>query len=234
MKTVVITGGTRGIGLALAKKFAQNNFNIAFCSRNEDAVNAVGKELSLINSEALIIGHACDVSKEKEVLKFAEKVIGSFETIDILINNAGVFIPGEVLKEEDGMLKKMIDTNLFSAYHMSRALVDSMITQKSGYIFNIASIAGLQAYPNGGSYSISKFAMIGLGKALREELKPHGIRVTNVMPGATWTSSWEGADLPEERLMSAEDIASSVFDIYHLSKRTVVEDIVLRPQLGDL
>ncbi|MEL7342484.1 MAG: SDR family NAD(P)-dependent oxidoreductase, partial [Bacteroidota bacterium] len=87
---------------------------------------------------------------------------------------------------------------------------------------------------NGGSYSISKFAMLGFSKNLREELKPHGIRVMSVMPGATFTASWEGVDVPEERLMPAEDVASMVWAMYNTSYRTVVEEIIIRPMLGDL
>lgn len=234
MKVAVITGATLGIGLALAHEFASKGFDLAICARDEARLNEVGKELTQAYPNVRIVGHPCDVSKTKDIMRFSEKVLGSFQKIDVLVNNAGVFIPGEVHAEPEGRLESMINTNLYSAYHLSRALIPNMIENKSGYIFNIASIAGLQAYPNGGSYSISKFAMIGLGKALREELKDKGIRVTNVMPGATWTASWEGVDLPEERLMKASDIAKSIMDIYNLSDRTVVEDIVLRPQLGDL
>ena len=87
----------------------------------------------------------------------------------------------------------MINTNLYSAYHLSRGLIPKMIENKSGDIFNICSVAGLKAYPNGGSYSISKFAMHGMSLGLREELKLHGIRVTAVHPGATLTASWDGS-----------------------------------------
>jgi short-subunit dehydrogenase len=90
------------------------------------------------------------------------------------------------------------------------------------------------AYSNGGSYCISKFAMYGMSKVLREELKNDGIRVSSVLPGATFTASWEGSDLSQDRFLSPEDVAEMVVATYKLSPRTVVEDIVLRPQLGDL
>ena len=98
----------------------------------------------------------------------------------------------------------------------------------------MSSIAGLIAYPNGGAYNVTKHALTGYSKTLREELKTFGVRVSTIYPGATLTDSWAEADLPEERLMRPEDIAKSIFDIYGLSDRTVVEDIVLRPQLGDI
>ena len=90
------------------------------------------------------------------------------------------------------------------------------------------------AYPNGGSYSISKFALLGFSKVLREELKPKGIRVTSIMPGATWSASWDGVDLPEDRLAKATDIAEVTWSAYVLSPSAVMEDVIVRPQLGDL
>ena len=109
-----------------------------------------------------------------------------------------------------------------------------MKSVKKGYIFNMCSIASLTAYANGGSYSISKFALYGMTKVLREELKKDNIKVTAVLPGATFTSSWAGVDLPEERFIKSEDVADLIWATYSLSDRTVVEDLLIRPQLGDL
>jgi NAD(P)-dependent dehydrogenase (short-subunit alcohol dehydrogenase family) len=89
-------------------------------------------------------------------------------------------------------------------------------------------------YANGGSYCISKYALLGMTKVLREEMKEHGVRVTAIMPGATLTTSWEGTELPEDRFMNAEDVAHAVWGAYALSERSVVEEIVIRPQLGDI
>jgi short-subunit dehydrogenase len=128
----------------------------------------------------------------------------------------------------------MMDTNLFSAYHLTRSLIEGMKNRKSGHIFNVCSTASIVAYPNGGSYCIAKFALLGMSKVLREEMKPHGIRVTSLLPGATFTASWEGVDLPEERFMPPQDVAEMVWAAYSLSPRSVVEEILLRPMLGDL
>ena len=137
-------------------------------------------------------------------------------------------------QEADGALEQMIQTNLYSAYHLTRKIVPSMMARKQGLIVNMSSIAGFMAYPNGGSYSISKFALSGFSKVLREELKDLGVKVTTVMPGATWSNSWAGVDLPEERLMQASDIAKTIEALLELSPSAVVEDIIIRPQLGDL
>jgi short-subunit dehydrogenase len=109
-----------------------------------------------------------------------------------------------------------------------------MLQRQQGHIFNICSIAGTQPYANGGSYSISKYAMVGFSKNLREELKPKGIKVTTVNPGATMSDSWSGSDIDPKRIMEAKDIADAIWAIYNLASQTVVEEIVMRPQLGDL
>ena len=109
-----------------------------------------------------------------------------------------------------------------------------MLKAAKGHIFNICSIASLQAYPNGGSYSISKYALLGFSANLRLELKDKGIKVTAVCPGATYTNSWKGSGVSEERIMEADDIAKMIYAATQLSPQAVVEDIVLRPQLGDL
>jgi short-subunit dehydrogenase len=145
-----------------------------------------------------------------------------------------VFLPGSIYNEEPGTLEKMINTNLYSAYDVTRGLIGDMIAQKRGHIFNICSIASIKAYPNGGSYAISKHALYGFSKCLREELKDKGLRVTSVMPGATLTDSWAGVDLPEERFSKSEDVAEIIWAAYHLSPLSVLEDIILRPQLGDI
>ena len=128
----------------------------------------------------------------------------------------------------------MINANVYSAYHTTRGLAAEMITKRAGHIFNMCSIASIKAYPNGGSYAISKFALLGFSKCLREELKEFGIRVTAVIAGATKTASWEGTNLPDERFMKVEDIADTIYATYTLSDRSVIEEIIIRPQLGDI
>lgn len=234
MLHVLITGGTKGIGRAIAEKFAADGAHLAVCSRTASELEEMKTDFAERFPDSTLDTHTVDVSSKGQILEFAARVKAKWDRLDVLVNNAGVFIPGEILQEADGKLETMMETNLFSAYYLTRALAPVMVAQKSGHIFNICSIASLIAYPNGGSYTISKFALLGFSKVLREELKEKGVRVTSVMPGATWSASWEGADLPEERLMPAADIGNLVFQIFKLSSTSVVEDIVIRPQLGDL
>lgn len=232
-KLVVVTGGTKGIGRAIAEKFAAQGFDVVVSARNQSELDAMKKELEKKFSVMFLV-QSVDMSKKGAVAKFAEFILSLNRPVDVLINNAGYFIPCEISEEKEGTLESMIEANLYSAYYMTRGVVAKMKESRSGHIFNMCSIASIKAYPNGGSYAISKFALLGFSKCLREELKPYSIRVTAVMPGATKTASWEGTDLPDERFMSAEDVAESIFAAHSLSQRSVVEEILIRPQLGDI
>jgi len=231
---IVITGGTKGIGLAIAHAFAKEGFDLAICSRNENDLIDFKTTFNTEYPTIEVLVKKADLSKKQEVIDFATFVKSNWKSLDILVNNAGVFIPGEIHKEPDGTLESQIETNLYSAYYLSRELLSIMLPLKTAHIFNMCSIASFMAYPNGGSYSISKFAMLGFSKVLREEMKDKGIRVTSIMPGATWSNSWAGVDLPEERLMQANDIAIAVMGAWKMSPSAVVEDLIIRPQLGDL
>lgn len=229
---VVITGASQGIGKGVAERFALAGANLFLCSRNMDKNFVWQKDLEKKFNINIYTLNA-DLSKTEEVETLAQAVLSTFDKIDIIVNNAGSFIPGSVYNEPEGSLEKMIAINLFSAYHLTRKLLPIMMKAKSGHIFNMCSIAGLQAYANGGAYSISKFALNGFSKNLREEMKPHGIKVTAIHPGAVFTPAWEGFAQPE-RIMEVKDIAEMVFVASQLSLQACVEDIILRPQLGDL
>ncbi len=235
-KNIVITGATKGLGRAIAEKFVKGGFNVAVCARTENDLLTMDSALAKLRAHEsqTILTAQCDISNKEQLQAFANDVLHAFGHVDILVNNGGIFMPGQTFKEEDGLLEKLIETNLYSAYHLSRWLVPGMIKRNSGHIFNMCSVASIKAYPNGGSYSISKFAMLGLSKALREELKEYNIKVTALLPGATLTDSWKGTDLPESRFMKADDVADLIWDIHHLSGNTVVEEVVLRPVLGDI
>jgi short-subunit dehydrogenase len=232
-KSILVTGGTKGIGKAIILRFAKEGFTIFTCSRNQSELDALKQEIEQSFPKTQIVAIKADLSKRDEVLAFAAAV-KKIGTPDVLVNNTGVFLPGAIHDEPDGNFELMMETNLYSAYHLTRAFVPEMIARKSGYIFSMGSIAGTTAYPNGGSYAVSKWAMLGMTKCLREELKPFQIKVTSILPGATYTASWEGSDLPVERFMKAEDVAECVWAAFNLSPHSVVEEITIRPQLGDI
>lgn len=230
---IVITGASKGLGKAMAAQFARNGHTLFLCSRGETALTQATTALQKEYPAAQIHAIQADLSTKAGVDHFANWVLAG-GVPDILVNNAGQFIPGSIYNEAEGVLDKMLQQNLYSAYHLTRALLPGMIQKGSGHIFNMCSIASLHAYNNGGSYGISKYALLGFNRNLREEMKPHGIKVTAVLPGAAYTASWEGAGIDPARIMTAEDIAIMVEAASRLSPQACVEDIVLRPLLGDL
>lgn len=235
---VVITGASKGIGKAIAAAFAAEGNTLFLCARNESALSGTVAELQAQYPGAVIKAKPVDLSDKTAARQFGNWCL-DLGVPDILVNNAGQFIPGSVCDEPEGNLEKMMEVNLYSAYHLTRALLPGMIaamhsTGPARHIFNICSIASLHAYTNGGGYSISKFALMGFSKNLREELKPHRIKVTAVYPGAVMTDSWGDFDNSENRIMEADDIASMILAASKLTPQAVVEDIVMRPLLGDL
>ncbi|HWZ21849.1 MAG TPA: SDR family oxidoreductase [Cytophagaceae bacterium] len=233
-KLLVITGGTKGIGRALIEKFASEGFDIITCARNAKDLKQLKAEIGSKYKTIQLLTFKADLSKKDDTLTFTNFVKEQKRSIEILINNTGLYLPGQIHKEKEGALEQMINTNLYSAYHISRALVGGMIKKKHGYIFNICSTASIMPYINGGSYCISKYALYGMTKVLREEVKEYNIKVTAVLPGATKTASWDGVELPDERFIKPADVADSIYSVYKLSKNTVVEEILIRPQLGDI
>jgi short-subunit dehydrogenase len=232
-KTLVISGGTKGIGKAIIEHFAKQGFDIWTCSRNAQDLSALKTNIENTYGTACHIFQA-DFAKAKDVRAFGKFVLESCPEITVLVNNAGIFQPGSVLQEEEGVFELLMQVNLSSAYHLSRMLVPEMLNNARAHVFNICSTASITPYINGGSYCISKFGLLGMSKVLREELKAHRVAVTSVLPGATYTTSWEGSDLPVERFMPAKDVASAIWQAWQCNEFTVMEELLLRPHEGDL
>ena len=230
---IIITGASRGIGKAIALTFASCGYNLFLCSRNQEQLNETAAGIQQQYPAVKIKVRAADLSVKEQVESFADWCL-HHGIPDILVNNAGTFLPGNVMDEPEGNLELMMNINLYSAYQLSRKLVPSMIKNGKGHIFNICSVASLKAYDNGGGYSISKFALHGFSQNLRHELKEFGIKVTGVYPGAVLTDSWGNFDNSTGRIMEASDIAAMLLAASKLSPQAVVEDIIIRPQLGDV
>lgn len=231
---IVITGASRGLGFSMAEAFAAEGHDLFLTSRNEVKLYNALESLQARFPDQTIKAKPFDLALKAGATDFGNWILGLGVEPDILINNAGSFEPGRIIDEPEGQLEIMLNTNLLSAYHLTRLLLPSMMKRKSGHIFNISSIAALQAYPNGGSYSISKFALSGFSKNLRDELKPYSIKVSCIYPGAVYTDSWASAGVPPGRIMKPSDIADTIVQISRLSPQAVVEDIIIRPLLGDL
>lgn len=233
---IVITGASKGLGKAIAERFAADGqaHQLFLCARTKSELEATGAALRDRFPAVNVYTRVCDVSDKNQLLAFADWVKSLCGKTDILVNNAGIYLPGSAYGEDDGNLESLMEINVYSAYHLTRLLLPAMIKAKSGHIFNMCSIASLNAYPNGGAYGISKYALYGFSKNLREEMKPFGIKVTHVLPGAAYTDSWSGSGVDPNRIMEASDIAGMLYAAAQLSPQACVEEIILRPQLGDL
>jgi short-subunit dehydrogenase len=212
--TIVITGGSRGIGRALVRSFLYEGCRVITCGRAPEALEALHAEV-LHAYPGQLHTHACDLSTHEGQQSFIQHIAALQTDVDVLVNNTGVFMPGSIAHEAPDAFAIQMNTNVASAYFITRALLPGMLARQAGYVFTICSTASFMAYPNGGSYCISKFALLGFTKVLREDLKDKGIRVTAVMPGAT-------------------RIARAVVDAWKMPARTVIEELVIRPQLGDI
>lgn len=233
MSHVVVTGASQGIGAAVAEAFASEpDARLVLVSRNRERMEEVAGACRARGAEAHVF--PCDVTDEAAVRALAEEVQARWGPPDVLVNNAGLFQPGLLQDATVAQFREQVDVNLTSAFIVTQAFLDGMLERGRGHLFYMASVASIRAYPGGVAYCAAKHGLLGLARVVREETKPHGLRVTALLPGATFTPSWEGTDLPEERFMPVEDVARTVLYAYHLSDRSVVEEILVRPQLGDV
>ncbi len=232
-KNIVITGGTKGIGLAIARTFASENFNLILCSRTKNDLLSVS-DLLTYTYDVDVNTYAVDLGDQSSLQSFITEIKQQYSSIDILVNNAGWFVQGDIITEPDDHLQKMLNTNVIAPYYLCKYLIPNLSKSDHPHIFNIGSITTKAAIPNVGSYAISKYALKGLTTTLRHELIDTKIKVTDVIPGATYTSSWDGVDIDPDRLIDPSDVAQSILSAYNQSPRSVVEEIIIRPMKGDL
>ncbi|GGI27043.1 SDR family oxidoreductase [Pedobacter mendelii] len=223
----VITGATKGIGRAIAIKLWKNGFDLALVARNVHELEKLREELFLEGRTVLI--YAVDCGVKEEVQKFLNAAEKEFDFIDVLVNNVGAFLPGSMLDEDDEAFENQQRINVNAGYYISKFYGKKMRSEKRGHIFNICSVASIAPVKNGGSYSVTKAAMLSLNHVLRQELAPHNVKVTAFLPGSTKTASWEGTTIPNEKFVQPEDIAETLFTILNLSKGVNVDEVLITP-----
>jgi short-subunit dehydrogenase len=191
-KTVLITGGSRGLGLVMAREFARHGTRLALCARDEEELERARLDLERFGVEVMVV--RCDVRNRQEVNDMVAAVNARFGNVDVLVNNAGVIQVGpfEVMTEED--FEQAMQAHFWAPFNTIMAVLPSMRQRKSGRIVNITSIGGKVAVPHLVPYSASKFALVGLSKGLRAELMKDGISVTTVCPGLMRTGSPRNAE----------------------------------------
>ncbi len=231
--TAVVTGASKGIGFSVAKRLAEAGFSLFIVGRDNDRLVDAKSQLLLAGAPE-VYTFVGDLSQSDVAKRCVSVIADTWESITVLVNNAGVFLPGRMMEEEDGQFETLMTTNMNSAYHITKGLWTLLKKSPRAHVFNMCSIASITAYAAGGSYSVSKFAMLGFSKSLRLEGMPHDIRVTAILPGATLTESWAGVDLPSTRFIQPEDVANTLYSAFLMNENTVMEEVVLRPVLGDI
>jgi len=229
----LITGGSRGIGRAIAEQLAQAGFELLLVSRNETRLSRTARDLQA-RGKLPVDSFPCDLADLKQVDRLFQHCQKLRFVPDVLVHSAGIFIEGSVSHSEPEVLTKQFDVHVLSMYYLTKLLLPAMRKKKAGRIIIIGSTAGLEDYPTGALYGISKWATRGYAVNLREELKDAGIGVTLVSLGGTFTDIWAEDELPPKRLMPASDIGKLVRCAVSLEPESVVEEIVVRPQLGDI
>lgn len=230
---VLVTGASQGIGAAVAQAFAHlDGARVVLTARTRSKLEAVAEACRAAGAETHV--YPCDLTDDAATTRMLEALQDEAGVPDVVINNAGLFVPSALAETDVATFRSQIEVNLTSAFVVTRALLPAMTRRGSGHLFFMASVASVRAYAGGAAYCAAKHGLLGLARVVREETRASGLRVTTLLPGATLTPSWEGTELPASRFMPPGDIAAALLDAYRLSDRTVVEEIVLRPQLGDI
>jgi NAD(P)-dependent dehydrogenase (short-subunit alcohol dehydrogenase family) len=227
-QVILITGGTRGIGRAIAKKLLKEGAAVAICGRRQEDVDAAVSELAS-QPGGKVIGKAADVTKHEQVDELFRFIDAQFGGLDVLVNNAGtgLFRPLRDLTLEEW--RTTIETNLSGAFYCSREALFRFGTRSGGYIVNISSLAGKQAFAHGAAYNASKFGLNGFTEALMQELRSEDVRVSYVMPGSVATGFGGDETLGRDWKIWPEDVADVVHMLLTLPKRTLVSAVELRP-----
>lgn len=230
----IVTGATKGIGRAVVKHLAANNYNVVLCARNVKELDALIDELRKTYPKLSFYGMKADMESMSEVKEFADFSIKSLGSADVLVNNAGLYIPSELLQEEESSLERQMKVNVYAPHYLSKFIAENMKLKSSGHIINICSMASINPVISAGSYSISKAALLSLTKILRETLMPFGIKVTAILPGSTLTDSWSGTTLPSERFVSSDDVAASIINCLQMSAGANIDELIIRPLKGEI
>ena len=229
----LITGGSKGIGRATAERFAAAGFDLWICARGESELLELG---TAITAKYPVEVHTSvtDVADADALRQLGAAVSAHWNYLDVLVNNAGLFRMGRMLDEDESNLIDMMNVNVLAPYRLVRAVLPLLRTSEQATVINVGSVAGKQPFLDSGSYSITKYALLGFTHNLREELKSEGIRVSAVLPGATYTASWDGVEVDPERIMRPEAIANAIYSCHTVGPSATVEELLVRPNLGDL
>ena len=228
-KAAIVTGSTKGIGRAIAEGLLDAGARVAISARNSQEVAAAAKDLERAHP-GRVLARPCDVRREDQVAALFAETERAFGGVDILVNNAGVGL----FRNLEGMSleewNSVIETNLTGVFLCSREAIPRMRKRGGGYIFNISSLAGKNAFPSASAYNASKFGLNGMSEALMQEVRYDGIKVSYLMPGSVATQFTGTAPGPEDAWkIQPRDIARIVLDLLNQEPRTLPSAVEIRP-----
>jgi 3-oxoacyl-[acyl-carrier protein] reductase len=226
-KVAVVTGASRGIGLAIAQRLGEMGAKLGLCSRDPKKLEAATQQLRAVASA--VFAMPVDVTRADQISSFVQAAQKSLGPIDILVNNAGVGWFGPTQDATEEAWDSVLDTNLKSVFLMSKAVAPSMIERKTGHIINIASLAGKNTFKNGGVYCASKWGLMGLTGCMAEDLRQYGIRVSAVCPGTVDTEFSPHTGKDPAKLLQSEDIAHAVAMLVTQAPQSFISEVLIRP-----
>ena len=227
-KIAVVTGGTKGIGYAIAERLLEAGAKVFICARNKPELRHALERLS---ASGRVEGEICDVRSEEQVRMMLEEATRVFGGIDILVNNAGIGIIGKTVEEMSGdEFRQTLETNLFGVFYTCHYAVPIMRERGGGYIINISSLAGQNAHPRMAAYNASKFGLNGFSEALMQEVRQDNIKLSYICPGSV--NTFFGGDTPSKDndwQLQPEDIAQVVINLLEMHERALPSKIEIRP-----
>jgi 3-oxoacyl-[acyl-carrier protein] reductase len=226
-RTAVVTGGTRGIGFALASALAGAGATVAICGRTPENVEEAVRRLTKQGGNK-VLGKAADVRTQTEVEELFTWIDRETGGADILVNNAGIGIFGSTSDLTVEQWQQTLDTNLSGAFYCSRAALTRLRKRRSGYIINIGSLAGKDAFAGGAAYNASKFGLAGLSEAMLLDNRYDNVRVTHILPGSVDTGFSGGSEKADWKI-APEDIGEVVLMLLRMPERTLVSRVEMRP-----
>ena len=231
---VWVMGASRGIGREIAKQFASIGCRVCLSGHDANALTSAVKEILALGGTAA--SFPCNVAHPVSILATSKKIKKTYGDVDVLVNNAGITVFKSFLDTRLNEFSDIIDTNLFGHIACIKAVLPSMVKRKSGWIINILSNAAVKTFEGSAAYTATKTGMLGLGRVLREEMRQHGVKVVNVIPGATSTEMWSPVMRRRHthRMMTAKSVAEAVLAAYRMPDDIVVDEMLIRPMKGDI
>jgi len=226
-QVALVTGASRGIGLAIARRLGEMGARVAICARHTKTLSDAADALRRGGCEAL--GVVADVSRPQDVSALVRQTNETFGEIDILVNNAGIGVFGPVQQLEERDWDRVMDTNLKAVFLCSKAVAPQMVRRRTGHIINISSLAGKNAFAGGSVYCASKWGLLGLTYCMAEDLRAYGVRVSAVCPGTVQTEFSPHSGKDPDKMLRPEDVAHAVAMLVTQAPQSFISEVLLRP-----